>query len=139
MSGKVDLDRWGPHLRAARRSGKTLTQYALERGLSRHTLYAARQMLSKAEGAGKVPGARRLMRRPAHAHTKVPAAFAPVRVLAPAAAAPGSTPMPSWSPVTPRLRAQLLNGVAIEVQCSSADPALVAAVICSLAGLPCSA
>ncbi len=33
MSGKVDLDRWGPHLRAAHRAGKTLTQYARERGL----------------------------------------------------------------------------------------------------------
>ena len=35
MSGKVDLDRWGPHLRAARRTGKTLTEYAREQGLSR--------------------------------------------------------------------------------------------------------
>lgn len=139
MSGKVDLDRWGPHLRAAQRSGKTLTQYASERGLSRHTLYAARQMLSKADDAGKAAGARRRMRRPAGVRTPLRAAFAPVRVLAPVSAAPGSAPMPSWSQVAPRLRAQLLNGVAIEVQCASADTALVAAVICSLAGLPCSA
>ena len=139
MSGKVDLDRWGPHLRAARASGKTLTEYARDQGLSRHTLYAARQRLRKAEGAGMVPGARRLMRRPAHTHTKLPSAFASVRVLAPASAAAHSAPMPSGSPIPPRLRAQLLNGVAIEVQCSSADTALVAAVICALGGLPCSA
>ncbi len=139
MSGKVDLDRWGPHLRAAHLAGKTLTQYARERGLSRHTLYAARQMLSKPGNAGNAAGARRRMRRPVGVRTPLPAAFAPVRVLAPASAAAHSAPMPSWSPVTPRLRAQLLNGVAIEVQCASADTALVAAVICSLAGLPCSA
>lgn len=45
MSGKVDLDRWGPHLLAAKREGMSLTEYARIRGLSRHTLYAARQTL----------------------------------------------------------------------------------------------
>lgn len=33
MSGKVDLDRWGPHLQAAKREGKSLTEYACSRGL----------------------------------------------------------------------------------------------------------
>jgi len=47
MSGKVNLDRWGPHLLAAKREGKSLTQYARSRGLSRHTLYAAKQMRAK--------------------------------------------------------------------------------------------
>lgn len=28
MSGKVKLDRWGPHLLEAKREGKSLTQYA---------------------------------------------------------------------------------------------------------------
>ena len=50
MSGKVNLDRWGPHLQAAKREGKSLTQYARSRGLSRHTLYAARQMLRSVDG-----------------------------------------------------------------------------------------
>ena len=38
MSGKVNLDRWGPHLQAAKREGKSLTQYARSRGLSRYTV-----------------------------------------------------------------------------------------------------
>ena len=37
MSGKVNLDRWGPHLLAAQREGKSLTQYARSHGLSRYT------------------------------------------------------------------------------------------------------
>ena len=45
MSGKVDLDRWGPHLRAAKRQGKSVKQYAVEHGLSPYTLYAAREMV----------------------------------------------------------------------------------------------
>ena len=131
MSGKVDLDRWGPHLRAARRSGKTLTEYAREQGLSRHTLYAARQMLA-GEARGQARGGRRKV--------SLRAPFAPVRLLDPVRRPPPEfASMPSGSPVTPRLRAQLLNGVAIEVQCASADTAFVAAVISSLAGVPCSA
>ena len=137
MSGKVDLDRWGPHLRAARRTGKTLTQYAREQGLSRHTLYAARQMLA-GEARRRAHGGRRS--RGGRLKVSLPAPFAPVRLVAPARTPPLEfAPMPSWSPVTPCVRAQLLNGVAIEVQCASADTALVAAVISSLAGLPCSA
>lgn len=54
MSGKVNLDRWSPHLAAAKREGKTLTQYARSRGPSRHTLYAARQMLRCAGGKSSV-------------------------------------------------------------------------------------
>jgi len=57
MSGKVDLERWSPHLTAARLEGKTLTEYARGRGLSRHTLYAARQMLRRMQGeSGVRPG-----------------------------------------------------------------------------------
>ena len=139
MSGKVDLDRWGPHLRAARRSGETLTQYAREQGLSRHTLYAARQMLRKAEDVGKAAGGRGWIRRPAHAHTNLPAAFAPVRVLAPASAAANSAPISPWPASVLRLRTQLPNGVALEVQCGGAGAAVLDTVISSLARLPCSA
>jgi hypothetical protein len=37
MSGRVNLDRWGPHFLAAKREGVSLTEYARSRGLSRHT------------------------------------------------------------------------------------------------------
>ena len=53
MSGKVNLDRWMPHLRAAKRKGKWLVEYARERGLSRYTLYAARALLSSGAGNAK--------------------------------------------------------------------------------------
>ena len=44
MIPQVKLSRWKPHLQAAARQGKTLAKYAREHGLSRYTLYAARQM-----------------------------------------------------------------------------------------------
>ena len=34
MSGKVDLERWGPHLAAAKCQGKSIKRYAAEQGLS---------------------------------------------------------------------------------------------------------
>lgn len=69
MSGKVNLDRWTPHLAAARRKGKTLTQYAHRCGLSRHTLYAARQMLRAVSGK---PAVERRPRVPRAANQPVP-------------------------------------------------------------------
>lgn len=119
MSGKVNLDRWGPHLLAAKREGKSLTQYARSRGLSRYTLYAARQML---RSAGVKPGVERRLR--AANKTAAPqSVFAAVKLLAP------STPS-SWP--APQLRAQLPNGVGLELMC--ADAALLAAAIEALAG-----
>lgn len=43
MVNKVNLQRWRKHLSRAAKRGITLTQYARENGLSRHTLYAASQ------------------------------------------------------------------------------------------------
>ena len=47
MSGKLNLCRWMPHLSAAKREGVSLAQYAQVHGLSRYTLYAAREMIRK--------------------------------------------------------------------------------------------
>lgn len=119
MSGKVNLDRWGPHLLAAKREGKSLTQYAHSHGLSRHTLYAARQML---RGVGSKPGAGRRRQRAAIKAAAQPA-FAAVKLLAPDKRSGRSAA---------RLRAQLPNGVKMELM--SADASLLAAAIEALAG-----
>jgi hypothetical protein len=117
MSGKVNLDRWGPHLLAAKREGKSLTQYARSRGLSRYTLYAAKQML---RSTGGKPG---VERRPRAASKAVPQpAFAAVKLLAPDILSGGSAA---------QLRAQLPNGVKLELM--SPDAALLAAAIETLA------
>ena len=118
MSGKVNLDRWGPHLLAAKREGKSLTEYARSRGLSRYTLYAARQMLRRVGGK---PG---VARRPRAGNKAVPqSVFAAVKLLAPDTPSGGSAA---------QLRAQLPNGVRLELM--SADAPLLAAAIEALAG-----
>jgi len=113
MSGKVNLDRWGPHLLAAKREGKSLSEYARSRGLSRYTLYAAQQML---RSIGRKPG---LGRRPRAPHS----GFAVVKLLAPEILSGGSSA---------QLRAQLPNGVKLEL--AWADAPLLAAAIQALAG-----
>jgi len=118
MSGKVNLDRWGPHLQAAKREGKSLTQYARSRGLSRYTLYAARQML---RSVGGKPGVER-QRRGANKAVSEPA-FAAVKLLAPDTPSGGAAA---------QLRAQLPNGVKLEL--TWADAPLLAAAIQALAG-----
>jgi len=123
MSGKVNLDRWSPHLAAARREGKTLTQYARGRGLSRHTLYAARQMLRRMDGE---PGVRPRARGPRRTKQLAPSAFAAVRLAAPVAAVNES--------LGRRLRAQLPNGVELELTWDAAEPGLLAAAIQALSG-----
>lgn len=118
MSGKVNLDRWGPHLLAAKREGKSLTEYARSHGLSRYTLYAAKQML-RSMGANP-----RVERRPQAVSKAVQQrAFAAVKLLAPGTPSGGSAA---------QLRAQLPNGVRLELM--SADAPLLAAAIEALAG-----
>lgn len=118
MSGKVNLERWMPHLEAAKREGKSLTQYARSRGLSRHTLYAARQMLRSVEGK---PGVERRVRA-SNKSTPRPA-FAAVKLLAP--------DTPSGGSAAPRLQAHLPNGVMLEL--SGAEAALLGVAIQALA------
>lgn len=122
MSGKVNLNRWTPHLAAARREGKNLTQYARSRGLSRHTLYAARQMLGRVDGK---PGVESRQRAPRRANERVSSAFAAVKLAALCTPSSGSAP---------RLRAQLPNGVRLELMWGGAETALLAAAIEALAG-----
>ena len=123
MSGKVNLDRWSPHLAAAKREGKTLTQYARERGLSRHTLYAARQMLRGVRGKPGVERRPRVLR--AIAKPVADSAFAAVKLSGLCAPSGGSAP---------RLRAQLPNGVRLELTWGGAAAGLLAAAIEALAG-----
>lgn len=123
MSGKVDLDRWSPHLAAAKRTGETLTQYARSRGLSRHTLYAARQMLRGVSGKPAVQRRARVLR--AASKSLPESAFAAVKLSAPSLAVSGSAP---------RLRAQLANGVMLELTWGGAETALLAVAIEALAG-----
>src|SRR5450830_1408246 len=107
MSGKVNLDRWGPHLQAAKREGKSLTQYARTRGLSRYTLYAARQMLRRVGGKPDVE-----LRRRTTSKTAPQSAFAAVKLVA-----PGNLSGRSVS----QLRAQLPNGVRLELTWADAS------------------
>jgi len=122
MSGKVNLDRWTPHLAAAKREGKSLTQYARERGLSRHTLYAARQMLRGVGGKAVVERRPRGLRA---GNGRAASAFAAVKLSAPYTASGGPAP---------RLRAQLPNGVRLELVWGGAQTGLLAAAIQALSG-----
>ena len=120
MSGKVNLDRWGPHLRAAKRQGKSVKQYAAEHGLSPYTLYAAREML-KARARAERSELRAGSGLSAFAEVKLPltqevAGHLPIAAMA------------------PRLRARLPNGVALELCCEGADAKLIRSVIEALMG-----
>lgn len=118
---KVSLDRWAPHLMAAKREGKTLARYARSHGLSRHALYAARQMLRRAGGKASAGRRARVFRG---AGKPVPS-FAAVKRSAVPAAPIGSAP---------RLQARLPNGVTLELSCGGADAALLVAMTRALAG-----
>jgi hypothetical protein len=120
MTGKVNLARWSPHLAAAHREGKSLAQYARERGLSAYTLYAARQMTSRRDRARGTP---RMSRFSPQRTLPIASAFAAVKI----AAAP-------MSALAPRLQAQLPNGVRLELVWGGAETELLSAAIEALAG-----
>jgi hypothetical protein len=124
MSGKVALDRWLPHLVAARREGQTLMQYARGRGLSRHTLYAACQSLRRMQGEAQVRSRALALRG---RKPLAPSPFAAVRLAVPAA------PAVALHESRPRLRAQLPNGVELELAWEGAQPGLLVAAIGALA------
>lgn len=126
MTPQVKLSRWKPHLRAAERQGKTLSRYAAEHGLSRHTLYAARQALhARAAGASAQP------RGPRPKSTS----FTAVKLLP----APEVPPTSLYS--TARLVAHLPNGATVELTCGGGvtDLAMAKTFIDSISGAPCSA
>ena len=98
MSGKVNLNRWIPHLEAAKREGVTLAQYARSRGLSRFTLYAAREMLNR--DGGNVASERRQVSS-LKVKPPVTSNFAAVKI---------SVSPEKLQESAPRLRAQLRHG-----------------------------
>ena len=122
MSGKVNLDRWMPHLNAAKREGVSLAQYAKAHGLSRYTLYAAREMMGKANDK---PLPARQINAPRGNGKLVPSgsSFAPVKLVT--LEAPRST-------AVAQLRARLPNGVRVEL--IGGEPEVVFAAIQALWG-----
>ena len=113
MTTRVNLERWRGHIEAAAKRGGTLADYAREHGLSRHTLYVARQQMQRE--AVLAPAQTPTRRRAAPA-----APFVAVRVAQDAAA----------------LRVRLPNGVAIEF--GALPTSSYTAVLTALAALPCS-
>lgn len=115
---------WISHIEAAQREGKTLSSYAREHGLSVHDLYKARRRMRPAADA-----AQKKAHKPAATARDAVSAFAEVKV----SSAPGST--------APRARlwAHLPNGVSVEFLCTSADVALLTAMMDSLGRTACSA
>jgi len=110
---QVDMARWRPHLRAAKRAGLSLSRYAHEHGLSRHTLYAALRAERDRRGASvKAAKARPAPRR------RSKAAFVAVRIAG------------------ARLTVRFPSGVALE--CHEVEGARLSELIAALAALPCS-
>jgi hypothetical protein len=105
MSGKVNLDRWEPHLAAAKREGVSLAQYAKAHGLSRYTLYAAREWIRKANGK-PLPARQSITSRESGKLVPGHSSFAPVKLVG--LEAPRST-------AVAQLRARLPNGVRMEL------------------------
>jgi len=111
MSGKVNLDRWGPHLAAAKRKGVSLAQYARIHGLSRYTLYAAREWTRKANGK-PLPARQSIPRRLSGKLVPSSSSFAPVKLV--------GLEAPRSSAVA-QLRARIPNGVRVEVVGAAAE------------------
>jgi hypothetical protein len=124
MSGKLDMARWLPHLEAARRSGKSLTRYAAEHGLSRSTLYTARHQAQSPSGRGRSQALAVAQRaRGAFAEVRLRPAKGQERCAAEGLSARAT------------LRARLPNGVLVELDCGDgADARLVHSLIDALAG-----
>ena len=119
MKNKVRLDRWRPHLAAAEREGKSISEYAAGRGLSRHTLYAARRMI---RGAGESGRERRNRRVRRGTLSVVPSAFAEVKF--PVSASASST----------RLEAELPNGAKLALESNEPAQDLLLAALVALSG-----
>jgi len=58
MMAEVSLLRWQPHLEAADQAGLSISAYARQHGLSRHTLYMARKALRQRDKAATAPAGR---------------------------------------------------------------------------------
>jgi hypothetical protein len=114
----MEMKEWAEHLAAAQREGKPVRRYAAEHGLSADAMYSARRKLRVREvAAAKVP-------------TRAPV---PGKRAANPFAAARLAAMPA------PLRAQLPNGVMLELAIGAGDSATLVAAINVLAKLPCSA
>ncbi|SPE34820.1 conserved hypothetical protein [Burkholderiales bacterium] len=109
------MKQWEGHLEAAGREGKSVRQYAAEHGLSADAMYSARRKLRMREAmaATKAPVVRAAPKNP----------FAAVKL----------------APLGAPLRAQLPNGVMLELAIGAGDSAMLVTAIDVLAKLPCSA
>lgn len=133
MVNKVNLQRWRKHLKRAAARGITLTQYAKENGLSRHTLYAASQQ-QRAEQRPERDQAKPALRHQSKASRS---AFIAVRL-------PEVAERMTVSSAAV-LQARLPNGVqlgievgAVQSSQGASTQAPWAQVLQALAGLPCS-
>ena len=115
----MEMKEWEEHLVAAQGQGKTVRRYAAEHGLSADAMYSARRKLRGRDGvaAGKV------------------------RARAPVLGNRRENPFVAarLGPSTAPLRAQLPNGVMLELAIGASDSATLMAAINVLAKLPCSA
>ncbi len=113
MVKSVKLSRWEPMLVEAEQLGWSLARYARERGVAQSCLYAARSMIMKRDGGSSV-----LVRSAKR--------FVEVRV--------------NHRPTSDaRLRAQLPNGVVMEMLVDGNSRDAVGALVSALGALPCSA
>jgi len=112
----MEMKQWAEHLAAAQREGKNVRQYAAEHGLSAYAMYSARRKQRRREPVGSP------------------------KVVAPAVRGARDNPFASvrLTPPAP-LRAQLPNGVMLELAIGAGDSATLVAAINVLAKLPCSA
>lgn len=144
MATKVKLSRWVEHLAQAQADGVTLAQYARQHGLSKATLYAARQQQ------------RALQTQADTAHAQLPrqgksarSPFVTVQLPeATRATQQAATLCSASSPTGTTLQARLPNGVHVSIEINpppvssgqSFQPPLEpwAQVLQVLAGMPCS-
>ena len=114
---QVNVERWREHVVAALEGGQSFRAYALEHGVSRHTLYAAQALMRQ---RGELPAGATVKRpRCVPKQGRSSAAFVPVAVRA------GLS-----------LTALLPNGV--RLQCQASDEGVLQRVLTQLAGLSCS-
>jgi hypothetical protein len=125
MKGERDPDRWARHLAAAEREGKTLVQYARERGVSVGSLYTARYLARRTRASHSTRSARL---RDSTLRRAGGSPFVPIKLSS-------SVSLPETNA---RLRAQLPNGVALEVSLGDEHGALLRTLLETLAQLPCS-
>ena len=111
MKGKVNRDRWAAHLAAARGEGKTIAQYAVSRGLSRHTLYGASSAMG-IDRRGKAVSLSPVAR----------SEFAEVRV-----------PALTMSSAT-RIEARLANGTSLAIESNEPAGELLLTALVALSG-----